>query len=38
MLEFLPQYIKNALEYINMQSVYEIRLRVDKPILLNYQG
>ena len=38
MLEFLPQNIKNGIERINLMHVYEIRLRVDKPVIVNYQG
>jgi stage III sporulation protein AA len=38
MLEFLPQNIKDGLAHINLQHVYEIRLRANKPTTLNYQG
>ena len=38
MLEFLPSYIKDSLRYVNMEKVYEIRLRVDKPSTVNYEG
>ncbi len=38
MLEFLPQNIKDGIERINLMHVYEIRLRVDKPAVVNYQG
>ncbi len=38
MLDFLPQNVKDALRRLNLQKVYEIRLRVDKPITVNYQG
>ena len=38
MLEFLPQKIKNALKRVNLQNVYEIRIRANQPITLNYEG
>ena len=38
MLDFLPQNIKDALTYVNLQNVYELRLRADKPITINYWG
>lgn len=38
MLEFLPQNIKNALKNINLQTVYEIRLRAEKPTMINVLG
>ncbi len=38
MLEFLPQNIKNALKNINLQTVYEIRLRAEKPTMVNVLG
>ena len=38
MLSFLPQYIKDCLKKLNLQYVYEIRLRADKPISVNYKG
>ena len=38
MLEFLPQIIKNALKNVNIQTVYEIRLRVGKPTTINVLG
>ncbi len=38
MLEFLPQTIKNGLSHTNLQYVYEIRLRVDKPTTVNVGG
>ena len=38
MLEFLPENIKYALEHLNLQQLYEIRLRVGKPISVNYRG
>jgi stage III sporulation protein AA len=38
MLSFIPRYIQNALSYINVQYLYEIRLRAEKPIKVNYKG
>lgn len=38
MLEFLPQNIKNALKNVNMQTVYEIRLRAEKPTTISVLG
>ncbi len=38
MLEFLPENVKDALTHVNMQFVYEVRLRVDQPTRVNYQG
>ena len=38
MLEFLPNRIQNALKYCNRKFVYELRLRAERPIMLNYQG
>ncbi len=38
MLEFLPQNVKNGLRHVNLQYVYEIRLRVDKPTTVNFRG
>ena len=38
MLEFLPQAIKNGLQTININYVYEIRLRAEKPTTVNYGG
>ncbi len=38
MLDFLPQNVKDALRRLNLQKVYEIRMRVEKPITVNYQG
>ena len=38
MLEFLPIKVKEALAYLNIKFLYEIRLRADKPILVNYNG
>ncbi len=38
MLDFLPQNIQNALSHLNFQYVYELRIRANKPITVNYQG
>ena len=38
MLDFLPEELKRYLQQINIQYLYEIRLRADKPIVVNYQG
>lgn len=38
MFDFLPQYIKDALKYVNSVCVYEIRLRENKPVTVNYDG
>ena len=38
MLSFLPQYIQNALNKVNIQYLYELRLRRDKPIMVNFNG
>ncbi len=38
MLEFLPKKIKDGLRFVNLQFVYEIRLRQGKPTTVNYKG
>lgn len=38
MLEFLPQSVKEALRLLNAQKLYEIRLRADKPVTVNFAG
>ncbi len=38
MLDFLPEDLKKYLQRVNIQYLYEIRLRADKPIVVNYQG
>ncbi len=38
MLDFLPEYIKNALSHHNAKYLYEIRLREEKPISVLYNG
>ncbi len=38
MLEFLPKTIQNALSHVNLGYVYEIRLRAERPVTINYMG
>ena len=38
MLEFLPQSVKDAIRHLNANKLYEIRLRAEKPITVNYAG
>lgn len=38
MLEFLPTIIKDGLAHVNLQYLYEIRLRAEKPTKVNYEG
>jgi len=38
MLDFLPIEIKDALSHINLQYVFELRLRANKPVAVNYKG
>lgn len=38
MLEFLPQSVKDAIRYINSQYLYEIRLRANQAVCVNFQG
>ena len=38
MLEFLSKRIKDGLAHVNLQYLYEIRLRVGQPIFVNYKG
>lgn len=38
MLDFLPQNVQDALRYVNMNKVYELRLRADKPVTVNFGG
>lgn len=38
MLEFLPQRVKSALEHVNQNLVYEIRIRANKPVTVNFNG
>ncbi len=38
MLEFLPESVKYAVEKLNISHLYELRIRVNKPITVNYKG
>ena len=38
MLEFLPQRIKNAVSNLNLNGLFELRLRAGKPITINFEG
>ena len=38
MFSFLPQNIQNAITHINAQYLYEIRLRANNPVYVNYNG
>ena len=38
MLDFLPQNLKDALNFLNISHVYELRIRVNAPVRVNYQG
>jgi stage III sporulation protein AA len=38
MLEFLPENLKYALRRVNLKNVYEIRLRANRPVSVNYIG
>ncbi len=38
MLDFLPQNVKNAIKNLNLRYLYELRIRADKPISVNYDG
>lgn len=38
MLEFLSDNLKSALRYVNLKYVYEIRLRANQPVSINYAG
>lgn len=38
MLEFLPEMIKNAIDFLNYNLIYEIRMRENQPIMVNYFG
>ena len=38
MLDFLPPRIREALQYINANFLYELRMRADKPLLANLGG
>lgn len=38
MLDFLPENVKDGLSHLNLRYLYEIRIRADKPISVNYEG
>lgn len=38
MLEFLPQRIKNAISNVNLNGLFELRLRAEKPVTMNFEG
>ncbi len=38
MLDFLPEHILNGLKNLNIHYVYELRLRANFPVFVNYQG
>lgn len=38
MLEFLPPRVKTALRHVNLNKLYELRLRADKPLRANISG
>ncbi len=38
MLEFLPPSVKDALKKLNISYLYELRIRENKPLTVNYQG
>lgn len=38
MLDFLPQNVKNAIKNLNFHRLYELRIRADKAITVNYEG
>lgn len=38
MLEFLPQNVKFALKNVNQNLLYEIRIRANKPVTVNFNG
>ncbi len=38
MLEFLTDNLRQALLNVNMNSVYELRVRASKPVVVNYGG
>lgn len=38
MLDFLPQNVKNAIKNLNLRYLYELRIRANKPITVNYDG
>ncbi|MBR6773647.1 MAG: hypothetical protein IKM16_03160 [Clostridia bacterium] len=38
MVKFLSHGIRSALRHVNMEKVYELRLRAEKPLFINYFG
>ena len=38
MLDFLTDNLRRALTHVNMQLVYELRVRANKPVVINYGG
>ncbi len=38
MLEFLPQRVRFSLQKVNINEIYEIRIRANKPIFVNHLG
>ncbi len=38
MLDFLPQSVKEGLDYLNLHYLYEIRIRSNQPVIVNFQG
>ena len=38
MLEFLTDELRSALENVNLNFVYELRIRANKPVVLSYGG
>ena len=38
MLDFLPLIVKDALKHLNIEYLYEIRIRMGQPIWVNYRG
>jgi stage III sporulation protein AA len=38
MLDFLPKNVKEGVEKVNQTHLFEIRLRADCPVMVNYQG
>lgn len=38
MLEFLPPELKNCIRHVNLNTLYELRIRADKPLTANIGG
>ena len=38
MLDFLPETIQEAIAHVSQKRIYEIRLRANKPITVNFEG